>query len=828
MLSNPNLITNLHTTADACYFDYHGWHARLQQQTDHSLRLTVSQTGNWPDTPELAADPVVTKHADETIATGGRGQRYEAPIITATTCQPLTVKDQSITINDTTIVIDTQGLLAIRRDDQLIASIALPQFTTDSWTMRIKAAPWGYYYGGGTQNGIVSLNGRLIQIKNENRWTQDGVSSPVPFYWGTVGYGVLVNSFTPGEYDFSNPHAGVLLKHEGQVCDVFLLLADKPSALIHAYHELTGQPNRNPRFSFYPAHMNAYNRDYWVPVTPDSTGAVQFEDGRWYKEYMPIDPQSFNTNYRPGQIQRNGQTLVPNVPGDGQVTFEQGAVLRETLNGEHDYQLSARAVIDRYAKAGFPLGWLLPNDGYGAGYGQTDSFAGDLANLRAFSEYASAHGVATGLWTQANLAPKDPAHPQKKERDFHQELTVANVQAIKTDVAWVGEGYTFGLNATTKAAAAMIAAKRRPMIVTVDGWAGTQRNAMVWTGDQAGSDWQNIATNIASYLSTGLSGNPNVASDIDGIYAGSDSVIQTRDLQWKAFTPAFFAMDGWGDRPKLMGLDAGAPYAAINRQYLQYHTTLLPYLYSLAALAQTTGAPIMRPTWWVDQSAYAFSNDLNDQLLIGSDLLVAPITTPYALKPNGDGKRAHVYLPQGTWYDFWSNQQLTGQQTLADIPAPLARMPLYVRAGALIPLAEPSLHPQAHPTSRAFDYYPGPRRDFTVIDDDGTTLAYQAGQEARTTISGQTTATTVTLHIAPTTGHYQQMPQTLATRLFIVLPAAPKQVAVQVNGQALAVQWTFGLRQGDVFADNRKQVGVSLNLPQLPIADSDIQITVTI
>ena len=75
---------------------------------------------------------------------------------------------------------------------------------------------------------------------------------------------------------------------------------------------------------------------------------------------------------------------------------------------KENYQFSARAVIDRYKKNDMPLGWFLPNDGYGAGYGQTDSLDGDVQNLKEFTEYAQANGVEVGLWTQSNLHPADP------------------------------------------------------------------------------------------------------------------------------------------------------------------------------------------------------------------------------------------------------------------------------------------------------------------------------------------------------------------------------------------------------------------------------------
>ncbi|WP_125705042.1 TIM-barrel domain-containing protein [Lacticaseibacillus daqingensis] len=809
MAPDPNQLSHLHEHAGTIYFDYHDWHARLQAVNDHLVRLTVTAQPDWPATPSVPAAPTVEKHADETIATGGAGQHFEAPLVTATATQPLTLQDGTLQLGAHTLQL-AAGRLTITQNGAPVATLRLPQLTATGWTARLVSDPQAAYFGGGVQNGHVALNGLLVAIKNENRWTRGSVSSPAPFYWSTSGYGFLAHTFTPGEYDFGDPHAGVYLRHDDPVFDAYLILGSTPQALIHGYHELTGLPNLNPRFAFYPAHFNAYNRDYWVAVTPDSAGASQFADGQWYKAYQPIRKETFNTGFRPGAITVAGMTLVPNVYGDGRVTFtdptaagQPRTAIRETLNGEHDPQFSARAVVTRYAENGVPLGWFLPNDGYGAGYGQTDSLAGDLENLQTFADWAKARGVTTGLWTQAALAPKDPAAPQKGERDFAREVT-AGVRAIKTDVAWVGEGYTFGLNATTKAAAEFTRRDLRPMIVTLDGWAGTQRTATVWTGDQAGGDWGNLRTHIASYLAAGLSGQANIASDVDGIYAGNDPVIQTRDLQWKAFTPHFFAMDGWGSAPRLMGMQLPVPFAAIDRAFLRYHTMLIPLLYSLAHTARTTGAPIMRPTFWANADAYTTSPALEDQFLLGDTLLVAPLTSAYGLTETGAGKRDHVYLPAGEWVDAWTNTRYTGRQTLTDVATPLAQLPLFLRAGAILPLTPAHQNPAAATQTRWFEWVPGGHASLTLVQDDGETLAYQRGEQALTQLTTQPR----TLTLAATTGHFAGQTETVPMQLFIVGASEP--VTVTVDGQPATPSVTVGPRLADPL--HRQAPGLRIDL----------------
>jgi alpha-glucosidase (family GH31 glycosyl hydrolase) len=821
---------------------------RLTWINDHIIRVQVSQTKTFPSHPSVVANVAVDQNGDHTVATGGSGQTTETPIvINHDEYTPATDDAGTYTFGKNQLVWEAaHGLLQITRNGQSVVTLRLPTWEDDgqTWHARLSFDPDEYFFGGGTQNGRFALRGQRVTIANTNLWTAGGVASPVPFYWSTAGYGLLVNTFTPGLYDFSTPAHGVQLQHTDPYFDVYIMLGADPAALIHGYHELTGQPPINPRFTFYPAHLNAYNRDYWLPVTKDSAGAILFPDGQWYKEYQPVSEKTFNTGYRQGTISVNGQTLVPNV-GATPVHFTQhdwnkqpaGAV-HETLNGEKESaQFSARAVLDRYLHHRLPIGWFLPNDGYGAGYGQTDTFAGDLANLHDFVTYANDKGVAVGLWTQENLHPKDPINPQKGDRDIIQEVGDAGVAAVKTDVAWVGEGYTFGLHATADAAAAMTHAGhgRRPFILSLDGWAGSQRYASIWSGDQGGNDWTNIRSHVATYLSTGLSGNPNVGADIDGIYGGSDPIIQTRDLQWKSFTPIQLNMDGWGSQPKNMGLVFGQPYEMINRAYLQFKTTLMPYLYTLANTARQTGAPIVRPLFWAELNSYTLSDDTSTEFLLGDNILVAPVTLPYQMDSAGNARVPHLYLPDAaaSWQDLFTGQRYRGGQTLADYPAPLGQTPIFVRAGTLLPRVPvhltPGTYPQRH---RLVTYFPSAQTSHTTVyTDDGTSLAYQKGEFATTAIQATDDGRRIILTINPVHGHFQGQAPEQHTIVQIVADRRPRQVQF-TSGQDAAqlipenprptdngAGWSVGpLAQWPISVIAPRQ-GLNVTLPPLTIAE---------
>lgn len=104
----------------------------------------------------------------------------------------------------------------------------------------------------------------------------------------------------------------------------------------------------------------------------------------------------------------------------------------ESLNGEKDnYTFSARQMLDWYKEHNMPLGWFLPNDGYKAGYGQTDSLDGDIENLKEFGDYARKNGVELGLWTEFKLHPKDPKNPKKDERDIEKEISIAGLRCLR-------------------------------------------------------------------------------------------------------------------------------------------------------------------------------------------------------------------------------------------------------------------------------------------------------------------------------------------------------------------------------------------------------------
>ena len=643
-------------------------------------------------------------------------------------------------------VINTQS------GETVVESLLPVSFDKTSTTLTFKARTGEYFYGGGVQNGRFSHKGKSIAIENTNNWVDGGVASPTPFFWSTKGYGLLWDTFKPGRYDFgATEEDKVILSHQEDYLDAFIMVDQQPVDLLNDFYQLTGNPVLLPKFGFYEGHLNAYNRDYW---TPAENGFMLYEDGKRYNESQK----------------------------------DNGGV-KESLNGEkNNYQFSARAAIDRYINNDMPLGWFLPNDGYGAGYGQTSSLDGNIQNLKEFGDYARSKGIEIGLWTQSDLHPKEGIEPLL-QRDIVKEVRDAGVRVLKTDVAWVGYGYSFGLNGVADVAQVMpyYGSNARPFIISLDGWAGTQRYAGIWSGDQTGGDWEYIRFHIPTFIGSGLSGQPNITSDVDGIFGGKNVPVNVREFQWKTFTPMELNMDGWGANPKYPEV-LGEPATSINRSYLKLKSELLPYTYTIARQA-VDGKPMIRAMFLDYPNDYTLGTATEYQFMYGPSFLVAPIYKDTKADKEGNDIRNGIYLPEGRWVDYYNGDVYEGGRIINNYDAPLWKLPVFVKADAIIPMANPNNNPsQIRDDYRAYEIYSTAdgTNGFSQYDDDGQTQAYLSGQCARTEISTSANGKgRLLVTINPTYGTYQGFQPQKETELRINVSQQPKGVSAKVGKKSV-------------------------------------------
>lgn len=638
-----------------------------------------------------------------------------------------------------------------------------------------------YFFGGGTQNGRFTHKGKTINIATENMWVNGNVSSPNPFYWSTDGYGVLRNTFKPGSYDFGSTNSNVVsTTHNENEFDAYYFVSNKNTVaetadvLLNDYFEVTGNPMLLPEYAFYLAHLNCYNRDGWQEASDN--GKWTLEDGKRYTELGMAKGYVIPNGVNAESLNNTG----PSVDDSKFVG---------TIN-DSTYKYSARAVVDGHVDFDMPLGWFLPNDGYGCGYGQngyyqakdrntttaqmTAAIDANVENLKEFTKYAESKGVRSGLWTQAALTPEASLWDGEYQglhtlRDFQKEVTTGGVSALKTDVAWVGAGYSMALNSVKDGYNILASSGKRPTIVSLDGWAGFQRYASIWTGDQTGGNWEYIRFHIPTYIGQSLSGNPNIGSDVDGIFGGSN-LITTRDLQFKTFTQTMLDMDGWGSIAK-KPYNNGDPYTSINRMYLKLKAQLMPYIYT-EAMNATDGLPMIRAMFLEEANDYTYSTATQYQYMFGDNFLVAPVYQDTNADDIGNDVRNNIYLPSNTdiWVDYFTGKQYRGGQVVNNFDAPIWKLPLFVKNGAIIPMYEENNNPMAataenkkglDKTRRIIEFYPYENTSYQLKEDDGLTLnanesdnVKKYGGRVTTDINSSVQGTTATLTANKSTGSY--------------------------------------------------------------------------
>jgi alpha-glucosidase len=415
------------------------------------------------------------------------------------------------------------------------------------------------------------------------------------------------------------------------------------------------------------------------------------------------------------------------------------------------------SVAAKYREHDMPGGWILPNDGYGCGY---TNLPDTVAGLKK-------HGFRTGLWTENGVDK------------IAWEVGTAGTRAQKLDVAWTGKGYQFSLDANMAAAQGILDnSNARPFVWTVMGWAGTQRYAVTWTGDQSGS-WDYIRWHIPTLIGSGLSGQAYATGDVDGIFGGSPETF-TRDLQWKTFTPVLMGMSGWSKSERKHPWWFDEPYRSINRDYLKLKMRLMPYMYTYAHEAEQSGAPIVRGLMWdYPQDSNANNENYKYQFMLGKDFLVAPV---YSSQAASKGWRKGIYLPQGQWIDYWDGRVVTADAKgkVIDQQVTLDRLPVMVRAGAILPMYPVALYDGQVPKDvLTLDIYPHGKSSFTLYEDDGESRQYQSGKSSLQTFSvdaPENRAGDISISVAAVKGSYEGMEQQRALQLQVHTRVQPDAV----------------------------------------------------
>ncbi|WP_428504658.1 TIM-barrel domain-containing protein [Roseateles sp.] len=314
--------------------------------------------------------------------------------------------------------------------------------------------------------------------------------------------------------------------------------------------------------------------------------------------------------------------------------------------------------------------------------------------------------------------------------------------------------------------------EQRPMVLTRAGAAGVQRYAAVWTGDNSPS-WTHLALTIPMLSNLSISGVPFVGADVGGFMGSPSAELHSRWLQAAVLTPFFRTHSNDVSAPREPWA-FGPEFERINRATIELRYRLLPYLYSLFEENERSGLPPLRPLW------FNFPRDVraslvDDQFLLGRDLLVAPVLR------EGERQR-RVYFPAGeAWLDWWTGRRFEGGSE-ATVAAPLDRLPLFIRVGAAVPTQAPLQHTgemRAAPLALTVAWGGSGRSE--VFQDAGEGYGYRQGMARRIAIRQD--AHGLTLDLPPNAGF-----QRLARLEILGLGAAVPTPAWVLDGQPLPSQ----------------------------------------
>lgn len=342
-------------------------------------------------------------------------------------------------------------------------------------------------------------------------------------------------------------------------------------------------------------------------------------------------------------------------------------------------------------------------------------------------------------------------------------------------------------------------------------WSG-HTSAIAFTGDAWGT-WNTLAQEVALTPDEATIGEPYVSDDI-GSFLGAppgqaldDADLYDRWVQLGAFQPILRLHSNNADR---LPWQYPQPVRGITETFLRLRESLIPYSYTLAAQAHTDGLPMAQPLY-LDYPEIAAAYIHPEEYLYGEDMLVAPVTSP------GDGAATTVWIPPGRWTDYFTGATFTGPSTVT-MSVPLSRMPVFVRAGGVIP-EQSSTKSSASDTHMVLDVFPGSDGAFSLYSDSGSGLGYTKGQYTRTAVTddigsrGSTGATTSgRVIIGPARGHYPGEPTAVGYRLELVDLTQPSQVTL--NGHPVTAQTSGSGGAGWYY--QAATATVVVNTPSLP------------
>jgi alpha-glucosidase (family GH31 glycosyl hydrolase) len=627
--------------------------------------------------------------------------------------------------------------------------------------LRFEVVGEQHFYGLGHGGQPFDRLGAVRQFSNRHVNHGPGCDIAIPLLLSNCGYGLFFDEASPALIDPGRSYDAICLDYEcdAQSLALYFLGGTTMRATLGSVCRLFGRAPMPPRWALGFLQSTRH--------FADRAEVLQTADMLREKR-LPCDALIFLSSY--------GKALGWNI-GVGHLAyqpklFHEPSTLIAALHERgfhvvtHEYPvLHARSEL--YAEARRE-NYLL-DEGYGdRSSGSTDYHERqrylDFSRPEVGSWWWGKHGDLVkdgidGWWLDGGEGPNLTANTSAEAVALHNRYDLLRQQAFA-----LGE--------------AQDRPNKRPFLLCRSGGPGMQRfGAACWSGD-INNTFAALEAQPSLGLNVGLSGVPYWGTDIGGYYAVVPQTAElfVRWLQFGCFCPIFRA-HGRNWRMHVPWA-YGADVEAMCRRILELRYQLLPYTYTLAFAAHLDGLPLMRPlvlNYRSDPNVWGMSAEF----LWGDDILVAPVTRAGA-------RHWPVYFPKGTWYDFWTSNVFEGPAAI-EVDAPLERLPLFVRAGAILPLGVIVQHAEpGAPKELTLVVYPEKESSFTLYDDDGASNAYLAGGYARTKFTCVTNPRETIFRIEAPQGSASIVPPDRLYRIRIYSRERPREVEITTADEGVS------------------------------------------
>jgi alpha-D-xyloside xylohydrolase len=572
----------------------------------------------------------------------------------------------------------------------------------------------GFYGLGQHQAGVWNYRGAVVPLRQEN------TEIVVPLLVSTNGYGIFWNNPSRSLVDNKFVHSLYITSEVADRVDYYFIYGPEADQIIGHYRELTGEV---PLFGRWAYGFWQCKNKYQAQTEIEGVAA------KYRALHIPVDNivQDWFWWVTMGEMKWNPKYPDP-----------QGMINK--LHDEHFHLMVSvwpffrpgTSEYDQFDKNG----WFIAKTLVG-GFHPLGQALYDPTNPEARAQYWK--NIDTALFEKGVDAWwLDTDEPETEGREDnilvdHQMKIGSGARYANVYPLWHTEGVSLGQQQASD--------KKRVFILSRSAYAGAQRlGVTAWSGDVL-SDWETFKRQIPAGLNYSISGNPYWTTDIGGFISGGNlndpkfRELFVRWFQFGAFSPIFRVHGTRNpDENELWSYGPDAQKILVDYDNLRYR--LLPYIYSAAWQVTSNHGTLMRPLvmdWREDLEA----QNTGDEYLFGPAILVSPVTTQGATSRK-------MYLPKATWYDFWTGAKTEGGQYI-EADAPLAKLPLYVKAGSIVPMGpkmEWSTEKPADPIE--VRVYPGADGDFTFYEDENDNYDYAKGQHATIQLHWDDAAKTLT------------------------------------------------------------------------------------